>query len=292
MTGGPTNDLEHVLRRSLQQSDPNVDYAALLDRVERRVTTHRRRRAVGTVAGAFAAAGIIAGGVVIINDQLLQPLESASAPSAIGEAPSAQEPAEDGTPWQNTTPPEASDEVLISEGEWEIPDARPSGIAELDALGAPDSTIIDPAVSPLPLILTCSPADTAAGEVAVTGVNYNYTAESDAGLDVDMVRISVTGWEDGSPGTDRLRDPGFHCAWPGSGPEEVTWPGAGDGLLTAPVEGFGSGETVGAVISQGDYLVGVTVRGTDATAAAELAVEIATKTAQNLEELDSERAGS
>lgn len=280
-----SQDLENALRRALQHSAPASDYDDLVQSVHRKVGVRRRRRAVGTVVGAAAAVGVFATGGILIADNLTtSELPPASHMNGETERPS------DGVPWQDTEPPLPAGGAYESGNAWEIPDPRPTGIAALDALGEPATYSATPGGSPLPVIISCG---SGSGEgLSVAGINALYQAESGTGEEIQTVQISVSGWEDGDGGLDRFRADDFPCTWAEGAINERDWTGSGEGLLTDVYEtGYGR-NAVGALVPVGEYTVGITVEGEDTQLAAETAVEVAEKTADNLRALDPERAGS
>ncbi|WP_114905632.1 hypothetical protein [Ornithinimicrobium murale] len=218
------------------------------------------------------------------------PAAPAAEPAGLVAEPAA--PAVDSeAPWQDTPPPLPEGGLLPENPDWpnawEIPDARPSGVDHLDAFGAPRLAMNYPRMVPLPGVMVCN---TGAEDVEpLAGQNWMYY-EDGTDLDSGVVDIVVTGWADSGAARDALRDGTmtFCVRNTPAGWVQHEWPGHegdDDYLLYETVAGAGHAHYM-AVVRQGDYLVGVTVTDPTGPARAEVAAEIADKTADNLEALD------
>lgn len=286
MTGfppeGSNRDLEYALRRALQHSAPASDYDDLVHRVHHRVGVKRRRRAIGTAVAGVAAAGVIATGGVLVLGELNSPELLPAAHYTDGE------PSPTGAPWQPSEPPEPANGIYGDGNAWEIPDPRPTGISDLDAMGAPAAFVTTPGVSSLPGIIECGSGWEAGEGLPVAGMNVLYSDESS---DLSEIRIAISGWDEDAT-LDQFRDEAFPCTWVGDEINETEWTGQGEALLTQ-LYSTSTGQTfVGVLIPVGQYTVGVTVEGEDTVLTTEVASEVAVKTVENLRALDPERAGS
>jgi len=286
------DDLARDVRRAVAAAE--FDYPALVREVHRRADRIRRRRVIVTGAGVLVLAPAALGGVFLVLPSLLPSgipavdtrLAPVPAPSAPGPAsPSAPVPAtpEPGDPpWQEGVPPQAAwwdgpEEDLPNA--WEIPDARPTGIQGLDALGAPDYAADYPWIVPVEGLMSCDPARTG-GVQPVAGRTHAYSSGG-----VEALTIQVTGWEDSVAARDGLVADGYTlCSWDRAPGEPLGWAGHEgdpDHLLFLPQ----GADRPAAVVRQGDYLVAVT--GGDASeGTVRLVAEVAEKTAANLEALD------
>jgi hypothetical protein len=145
--------------------------------------------------------------------------------------------------------------------------------------------------------MVCNGPAEESGLTPVGGRNWSFDAQEPG--DRRGVEITVTAWEDGAEAMQGLRADTLYCSWddvdrPESVQAEATWPGREDDpdrFLNAPFEGNGSLSDHSmsvAAVRTGDYLVAVTVRDPEPDVAAEAAIEIADKTAENLAALDPE----
>lgn len=210
----------------------------------------------------------------------------------LAEATAEPQPA----PYQETTPPQPSETSPGSlSNRHDVPDARPSGVDFLDAFGAPQTESEYPKTSPLMMFLV------SAGEGALphSARDWAYHDGSNA-VDQETVDLVITAWDDADGAMEALRaggrpsDLGF--VWQDAPTREGTtiqisdWPdatGDPDRLLATSQDSM---TFAGALVRQGSYLVGVSVRAGDGTEAVEAATEIADRTAANLAAMDPERA--
>src|SRR5699024_8972576 len=151
----------------------SFDYAALAAGVHQRAGRIRRRRAVARGAAvAVLGPALVGGSALLLPDLMPGALEgTVSPPASSGSGPSAslahagpQEPALQSAPattaaeqeepsggavqdppWQQGSPPLPAGGVddAHSGNAWQIPDARPTGVAYLDAFGAPELGLVD-----------------------------------------------------------------------------------------------------------------------------------------------------
>lgn len=131
--------------------------------------------------------------------------------------------------------------------------------------------------------MSCDPGHPGGVEpVAAQNVTYY-----EGGLDGLSIDIIVTGWEDSIAARDGLvNDDYTSCAWDDRVGQVEPWPGheGDEDYLVFP---GAEPDLVAAVVRQGDYLVSVTVRdGAGSRSGTEIATEIASKQADNLEALD------
>lgn len=210
-------------------------------------------------------------------------------------------PVADGPPYQDQEPPEPPDgtEEGSLPNRIEIPDPRPTGVDLLDELGAPQLAHIYPRGVPLMGFLR---GNEVPGDEPHSSRYWSYFDPA-AGMSSKQVEIVLTAWDDSTGPMAQLRDEGSGYAFDwvglwGDGPSEEeplpvidrwSWTGheddAGRLLLTQQESGV-PGITAGAVIRQGDYLVGVTVITADQDESVAAATEIAEKSAANLAHLD------
>lgn len=188
----------------------------------------------------------------------------------------------------------------------DIPDPRPTGVVGLDALGAPSGWLY-PRVVPLPGFVAARDnigLDPDTGIQGHSGRSFDWAASDAPTEGVAAVTLDVGLWDDASFAMEQLRTGGTELStfWIGGTdadgglvvgvPDPLPWPGhdgSPDHLLVAAEEE--PRHLAGALIRQGDYLVGVTVTGGDADAATALAAEVADKTAANLAFLDPVHGG-
>lgn len=229
--------------------------------------------------------------------------EPTAEPTETVPEPSASEDVEAATPpWQATPPPEPitpNDPSIGLPNRIELPDARPVGIAFLDAFGAPQVRMDSPRLTPL-VGLVAGNQDIE-GWNAHSGANWSYYDGTNS-LDQDTVEIVITAWDDAPAALQALRagDESLGFVWidqlTGGAIERLAWPQHDDAdhLLVWQADDAGASRQAGALVRQGDYLVGVTVGsgagdgGATRSEAVAAAAEIAQKTAENLAYLDPE----
>ncbi|MFX0538837.1 hypothetical protein ACQBAT_12900 [Ornithinimicrobium sp. Y1847] len=173
---------------------------------------------------------------------------------------------------------------------WQIPDARPTGIAFLDVFGSPQSASQYPRTMPLMSFMVANHGYTGMIE-ALAGANFSYYDGTNT-LEQETVEINITAWDDSAAILDSFRTGEFvtDARWTDANPPLRDWPGRADTdhLLVASAAPWGGIEMAGAMVRQGDYLVGVTVQATTEERAIEAATQIAEQTAANLAYLDPE----
>ncbi|WP_281965369.1 hypothetical protein [Serinicoccus marinus] len=333
---GQPRAMDEQLRHALG-GDPHeaFDHDALVAGVKQRAARiHRRRAATATVAAVVVVPALAASGWVLGNRMLgdgahvdvsvaTQTAEPTPAPgpddsSATTEVPEEETGSEDSSeqqteaadtpPWQPTPPPEPvePDDFAGTPNLVDIPDPRPVDIGLLDRLGAPQSELSSPLLMPLQRFMAAGSGS--GGVEPHSGRSWMYFARGNE-IDQDSVDIQVTAWDDSSAALAAIRDGGTglgivwvdHDNMP-SVPEPLPWPGHDDSdhLLVGREETYGGSaphHMGGALVRQGDYLVGVTVTAAPGDGgmqtldeAVEAAAEIAQKTADNLAWLDPERA--
>lgn len=316
---------DETLRQALHGAAEGFDYDALVSGTHRRATRIRRRRAVLTGAAAAVLVPALVGGALLAPGLLpddpisVGPATSSQDPStteptatedavatatddaAATSAPDPSPPSD--PPWQDEQPPSAPSPTAGEGGQvdsgnaWEIPDPRPTGVDALDDLGTPRMDMSYRRLAPAMGAMVCNGPAEESGLTPVGGRNWSFDAQEPG--DRRGVEITVTAWEDGAEAMQGLRADTLYCSWddvgrPESVQAEVTWPGREDDpdrYLNAPFEGNGSlsDHSVSvAAVRTGDYLVAVTVRDPEPDVAAEAAIEIADKTAENLAALDPE----
>lgn len=224
-----------------------------------------------------------------------------------------------GAPRAATTPPH-QDPALLPKvyvetnpnllNRTDIPDPRPTDIPELTALGAPTIWAYPRTV---PLLGFVAARD-AIGMDPDTGVephsgysaDWMYPDQDPAASSAASVTLNVTRWEDAGFALEQLRTGGTELStiWLGTQrdgsltvvrPDPLTWPGheGTEDLLVVQGQGTDS-PAAGALVRQGNYLVGATVYGTQGDSTADLAdfaATIAEASAANLAALDPEGAG-
>lgn len=272
----------------------------------------RRRRGLAAGAAVAVLGTALVGGSALVGDDVL-PTGGDSAVAAVpaaggtggGEAAPAAVPAEvpaepvsletsaspaagEGSPpWQDSPPPlpegglEPENPDLPNA--WEIPDARPTGVAALDAFGAPRMGMNYPRMVPVFDVMVCN---TGAEDVEpLAGQDWMYYLDdTEPAGSIDIV---VTGWEDSTAARDALRDDTMNfCVRDVAGDwEPLEWADHERDEDYLLYQAGSAGREFGfAIVRQGDYLVGVTV--SDTTDNVETAAEIASRTADNLEALD------
>lgn len=297
---GNDDDIERMLQGALGNAD--FDYDALISGTHQRAGRIRRRRAIATgVAVAVLGPALVGGGALIVPELLdtdsatVQPAGPTDGAVVTDEptqetsddASQTTEPVQEDPPWQDGEPPMpeggAEPDNPDLPNAWEIPDARPAGVAILEELGAPQRLSNYPRTSAVPGLMACDPGNPD-GVEPMAGQDAMFYSEAGSGPTID---IQVTGWEDSAAAWDGLlTDDYMSCTWDGAG-EPQPWPGEESDEDRLIVPGT-DGETMAAVVRQGDYLVSVTVREASPDEATEIATEIASKHADNLEALDPE----
>ncbi len=296
-------DISQLLRGALGNTD--FDYEALVSGAHQRAGRIRRRRAIATGAAVAVLGPALVGGAALVLPDLLpagtqSPVVVAPAATTDTHTPSAtplthdavqtQSPAVQDPPWQESAPPmpeggpEPENEDLPNA--WTIPDARPTGVAALEELGAPQLWMNYPRVAPVMGMMVCDPPRVGGAE-PVAGQSGDFFTD---GADL-QISYTVTGWQDSLAARDGLLEDGdLLCRWDLDPGEPQPFPGHegdADYLVFSP-EGS---ELSAAVVRQGDYLVAVTVQDDSTGGGAEdpgaqLAAEIAAKSAENLAALD------
>lgn len=294
--------------------EAEFDYAALVDGVHRRAGRIRRRRAMTTGAIVAVLGPALVGGSAMVVPGLLpdgvhgptnvagpapvaqtapeQTLtqETASeeadpAQTDASEVETAEGPAE--APWQDGELPQpvGGFDSADSGNQWDIPDARPTGVAYLDRFGAPQSGSDYVDVVPVmgALVGNTGLEDP---QRPLAGQNWFYFLEDDS-WEGGSVDITVTGWQDSTAARDALRDDTSQAFARDGEWQPQEWAnheGDDDYLLhTSSSNGLQLGF---ALVRQGDYLIGVTVTDREGEVNADVAAEIAAKMADNLEALD------
>lgn len=285
--------------------EPEFDHAALVAGVKRRATRLRRRRALaqGVTAVVLVPTLVGAGWMIStrVNDIPDTPAAHTTHTLLEDQTSSTQTPLlEEATATAQATDPPYQDPALLPEAQleapnpdwpnaWEVPDARPTGIDLLDQLGEPQLAMQYPRVVPLPGWHAAARDE---GIEPHSGAHWSFfdTEQDDGG----QVEITITAWTDSRAAmADLLADTTSTLAgWLPGERERLDWLPEGhaqeDSLLLGSTDpGL---PDAGALIRQGDYLVGVAVAGpgTDRERAAEVAAQIAERTAANLAHLDPE----
>ncbi|WP_151525492.1 hypothetical protein [Serinicoccus kebangsaanensis] len=296
------------------------DHAALVAGAKGRAGRIRRRRAVTTAVAAAVVVPSLAGAGWILGNRLVGPgaeqvevavatrSQETTPPSGPDEvarttgAPDGEAAtrAIEAPPWQPVTPP---DPVSVRPdnpdlpNRVQIPDPRPVGVDLLDALGPPQDAAAYPRTVPLSDFMAGGEGAAVEPHSARDWFFYDGTNE----IDQDTVQLTVTAWDDSAAALAAIRDggAGLTSVWveedlSGGVPEPLPWPGHDDAdhLLVGRETELQSGDVQqvgGALVRQGDYLVGVTVRAapgdggpTTLDEAVEAAAEIAQKSAENL----------
>lgn len=302
------DDLGRELRRAVAAAD--FDLPAIAAGVQRRVgRIRRRRRIVSTASLAVVGTALVGGGALVLPSLLPSGIGTVAEPArqervdvdpavadvtvtdALTDTATDAEldpPAGDAwdPPFQDAAPPLPEGGLFPgdADSEWEIPDARPTGVGVLDALGAPTFGMNYRTIVPLMGVMMCDGGGP--GVEPLTGQSWAYRSGGMGGAGVD---IQVTGWADSARARDAIRDNTMtYCFRHTDGDwEQVTWAGheGEDDYLTYRASSEGITYDF-AVVRRGDYLVGVSVRGITDSDPGLLAAEIAMKTAANLEALD------
>lgn len=292
--------LDAELRGALGGAGEHFDYDALVAGTKARAGRIRRRRTLARGVAAAVMVPTLVGAGFAINSSLdglgrVSPAAQSTDPAAVtqeGIATTQEDvattsaPVADGPPFQDGSllpegPPVETNPDLPNR--WQIPDVRPTGIDFLDAFGPPRMVSAYPRVVPLAGMLSSGQ-----GVEPHSGVSWSYHDGTNT-LEQDTVDITVTGWDDSVTAMAALRvdAPITDAHWDGELMVRP-WPAHHDtehlmvDIAARPMP------TVGALIRQGDYLVGVTVRAETVEEAAAAAGQIAEQTAANLAHLDPE----
>ncbi|RIK17320.1 MAG: hypothetical protein DCC50_02100 [Acidobacteria bacterium] len=285
--------LDDELRSVLGGSAEHFDYDALVAGTKVRARRMRRRRAVAQGAAAAVLVPTLVGAGFLLNSsvrgsqdavpagpptgQVLATQDDSaatSAPPALAEGPPYQDPAL----LPEVTPDAPNPDVP---NRWELPDVRPTGIDFLDELGAPRYVAAYPRIMPLDGMIAGTD-----GVEPHSGLSWYYF-DGTNDMHQDTVEITLTAWDDSEQVMDALRagEPVSRAGWDGR-LQVRPWPAHHDDdhllvdLVRRPMP------TVGALVRQGDYLLGVTVQADSYEDAADVAGGIAERAAANLAWLD------
>ena len=287
--------LDDQLRSVLGGADEHFDYDALVAGTKVRATRIRRRRAVAqgaTVAvlvpallgAGFAIHGSLEGRTGVVTGPAATGTDGATATEGPRLMTSA--PVPDGPPHQD--PADLPDSPVAETNpdlpnRWEVPDPRPTGIDLLDDLGAPRDFFLYPRTVPL----MGMHGDEREGVEPHSGASWSFH-DGTNDLEQVTVHLNVTGWDDSRAVMAALRadEPLISASWPA--PLDLRpWPGHhDDDHLLVDLESAAPWPEVGALVRQGDYLVGVSVQAETAEEAADAATTIAEQAAANLAYLD------
>ena len=276
--GRRDEDLRHLLRREVGEAE--FEYRVLVAGVHQRAGRLRRRRALAAGAAVAVLGPALLGGAAQVLPSLLPSgvdSVAAASTSGVAEVKEASAP-----PFQEGVPPLPAGGMESSDGAnaWDIPDARPTDVAFLEELGAPRQGLDHADVVPVSGGMSCNTGTVDVQPVA--GQSWFYYG--DGGYEQGTIVIQVTGWSDSQLVRDLIRDDTMTSCVRATDTQWDTLEESEDLLLyRSEVNGLQLGF---AVVRQGDYLLGVTVTSTDWLDNADTAVEIAAKTAANLEALD------
>ncbi|QDO87616.1 hypothetical protein FNH13_04075 [Ornithinimicrobium ciconiae] len=288
--------LRDLLRREVGEAE--FDYLHLIAGVHQRAGRLRRRRAVAAGAAVAVLGPALVGGATLVLPSLLPGgvgagevatlSHAAGGPTSHQAAPMSGSDEPSTPPFQAHLPPVPDQGVEDAGGggvnAWDMPDARPTGVAFLDDVGVPRRALDNVLVVPLAAERSCLTGSLDAQPVA--GQSWSYSG-ADA-PDPATVDIQVTGWKDSQRARDLVRDQALTtCQWATGTQWSTVEEGEDLLLLWSDVDGLQLGF---AVARQGDYLVEVAVTNSDGPYNADVAAEIATKTAANLRALDPEHA--
>ena len=287
------DDIREVLRGAVGTEE--FDYEALVAGTHHRAGRIRRRRALATGAAVAVLGPALVGGAALVLPELLPVGSGSVTPAGSTEAvgttatPLPDDAAVTSTPavlvpWQDSEPPLPEGGFELNDSlpnAWEIPDARPTGVEALEDLGVPQLAMSYPRLAPVMSLMTCDPGRPNGAE-PMAGQSFDFF--SDSGEDL-VIYLQVTGWADSTAARDGLVNDDYTlCTWDGDQGEPQEWVGHEhdeDYLLYAADGGIAA-----AVVRQGDYLVAVTVSEGTAGQNADVATEVAEKTAANLAVLD------
>lgn len=296
------DDLRHLLRREVGAAE--FDVHQLAAGVHLRARRLRRRRAITTGAAVAAIGSVLVGGTAVVLPSMLPGGIGTVVPAAVTEVPPGEHdgssPAtalqtdsslEEAAAAQPQSPPFQDSAPLPAEdgsdgggagpvNAWDIPDARPTGIAHLDGFGAPRQSLDYPRLAPLSGGMSCNTGVVDVEPVA--GQTWSYY--TDSGFAGGAIDIHITGWDDSRLARDLIRDDAMTACVRATDSQWHTV-GASEDLLLYRADS-GDLRLGFALVRQGDYLIGVTVTNTDGPYNADVAAEIATKTAANLAALD------
>lgn len=288
--------LDEELRSALGGTGELFDYDALVAGTKVRATRMRRRRAVVQGAAAAVLVPALVGAGFAIHDSLGQRVGVVAGPAVSGtdgtaatsQAPSATAPiVADRPPFQD---PAALPQAPPAEtnpqwpNRWEVADVRPTGIAFLDAFGSPQTSSQYP--REVPLAGLQGGGDGAEPHSAAAWSFFDGSND----LEQPTVDLAVTAWDDSRAVLAGLRSdqPISSARWVAP-PDLRPWPGQDDeDHLLVSLGSSGPWPQVGALVRQGDYLVGVTTQAATEEEAAEAAMSIAEQSAANLAWLDPE----
>lgn len=302
--------------------EADFDYDALVAGTKTRARRIRRRRAlaqgataavlVPTLVGAGWMIGTNLSGSSDLGPDLAGTTQTSELPDPMVSTSKVQETV---PPYQQVAPPAPLDpggpesEAALS-NRVQIPDARPTGIPFLDAFGAPQHLFVGPRMVPLDHF-TGSVEDLPFNDAveAHSGASWFYYDGSNE-IRQTTVTITITAWDDSVAQLHALRTdeptdrPLVWLAWEPrpddpadvmpvrTVPDARPWAGhEGDEnyLLALHPESVQEMHLAGALIRQGDYLVGVAVQDFSEGDALAAAAQIAEQTAANLAFLDPER---
>lgn len=289
--------LDEELRWVLGGSAEHFDYDALVAGTKVRARRIRRRRAVAQGVAAVVLVPTLVGTGFLVNSSLQGREAGSTGPAASSSADvsATQDDAtqtsvavQDGPPFQDADllpeapAPETNPDLP---NRWQVPDVRPTGIDFLDAFGAPRTVLAYPRTVPLAGMVS-----TGEGVEPHSAASWSFH-DGTNDVEQETVDITVTGWDDAATAMAALRAdaPVTDARWDGDLMVRP-WPAHHDtehlmvDLPGTPLP------TVGALIRQGDYLVGVTVQAGTVEVAAEAAGRIAEQSAANLAHLDPEHA--
>lgn len=290
--------LDDELREALGgPAGTDFDYDALVAGTKARASRIRRRRTAQRVVTAAVLAPVLVGTGWLVGTNLsgqtpdrAQVAATSEAEGTDGTAATTQVPAE--APFQDPdllaeSTPDAENEDVPNA--WEIPDVRPTGVEALDTLGVPLLDMRYPRIMPLDSFMVGNDGGLADGVQPLAGASWMSATEGDSGEipAVDSVTINVTGWEDSADVLASLPTdvPVTHAQWLEAW-TQLSWDGADAGDLLLTADDTSLGHLVGAVVRQGDYLVGVSVRAGAQEDAVAVATQVAERTAANLAALD------
>lgn len=288
------DEIREALRGAV--GDAQFDYDTLVAGTHHRAGRIRRRRAIATGVAVAVLGPALVGGAALVLPEILPGDSGTVAPAGAPESVDATDtprpddaavtsaPVVAEVPWQDGELPQPEGGFEVNDdlpNAWEIPDARPTGVVELDDLGVPKLAMNYPRMVPVSALMTCDPGR-ADGAEPEAGQSFSFY--SDASQDL-AIELTVTGWADSVAARDGLLHDSYTlCTWDGVQGEPQEWSGHQgdeDYLLYAA-----ESDRAAAVIRQGDYLVAVTVSEGDEGQNQDVAAEIAAKTAANLAVLD------
>lgn len=209
------------------------------------------------------------------------------------EEPTAEPTADPTTDPAEPTTTEPGQDPEPAENAVAIPDVTPTGIPFLDALGPAQLDLESPRLVPLNDFSYGNLPESVQPEPAIgahSGRQWMFFTEGNK-IDQRTVSLTVTGWGDSQGAMSALRfgdQMGYSFrSTPGNLVSiELPWDdratGLADSVLVGEPSPAGGWTTVGALVRQGDYLVGVTVRAATLEEASAAAQEIALAAAANV----------